>query len=39
MGSTAPKYEPEAPKVEDADISTFPLQASRSLNVFEDQTD
>ena len=34
MGSTAPKYEPEAPKVEDADISQFPLQASKYLSVY-----
>ena len=38
MGSAAPKYEPEAPKVGDADISKFPLQASRSLQVFVGQT-
>ena len=28
MGNGAPKYEPEPPKMDEADISKFPLQAS-----------
>lgn len=28
MGPNVPKYEPDAPKLEDADVSKFPLQAS-----------